>query len=356
MFFSCNVSMNQPEITLLICTHDGGERIKQVLEAIANQADISRDVFEVLIVDNASTDRTFEIATDALKHLNLHGQVLCEPKIGKINAFLKGIYEAQSELISIIDDDNFIEPGFIRYTLEVFSRYSNVGITGSTNHIYIDQSPPPWFQWTTGRYACSNPWLEDIEQKDSDGVIVAQTGIIAGAGLTFRIKPILSCLEKGYNFFNDYQRNGKWRVSSEDVELCWLMRSLGYDFAHDPRIQLRHAIKVERLSLKYFENLCRTAGAGSLGADPFIFTHKHNDETLPIQWTWQWQLLSKLKRYIRLVIMQNLKATSEEQKFRNWRDRVECMGAIQRILYERDKYTQHIRQVAVGDWTELRVR
>jgi glycosyltransferase involved in cell wall biosynthesis len=43
--------------------------------------------FEVLVIDNASSDRTSEIATATLKHLDLNGRVLLEPCVGKIMRF-----------------------------------------------------------------------------------------------------------------------------------------------------------------------------------------------------------------------------------------------------------------------------
>jgi hypothetical protein len=75
------------------------------------------------------------------------------------------VQAAQSELISMIDDDNFIEPGFIRYTLEIFDQHPDVGITGSKNSLWTDQPVPDWFSWVQGRYACSQPTLENIEVK-----------------------------------------------------------------------------------------------------------------------------------------------------------------------------------------------
>ncbi|MBD2028217.1 glycosyltransferase family A protein [Leptolyngbya sp. FACHB-711] len=348
--------MKYPKLTLLTCTHNGERTIQQALEAIANQTDISRDLFEVLVVDNASSDRTVQIATETIERSGINGRVLTEPRLGKMNALLKGTHEAKSELISIIDDDNFIEPGFIRYTLEIFDQYPDVCVIGSFNRIFVDQSPPPWFKWVSGQYACSPPWLADIETVAQGSKTIARTASIPGAGSTFRVKPLRQCIEKGYSFFNDTQRGKNMSVTGEDLELCWLMRSLGYKFAYDPRIQIRHAIDPERLNLKYFELLCRTQGGASLGTDPFMFTYKYCEEKWPIQWTWQWQLLSKLKRYFILVFFPGEVGKSEEERrFRNWVSKVYCSGQIKRIMVERSNYTKHIRQVAAGEWTELRV-
>ncbi|NJL19685.1 MAG: glycosyltransferase family 2 protein [Leptolyngbyaceae cyanobacterium SM1_3_5] len=348
--------MQKAKITLLICTHNGQRTIQQALEAIATQTDVSRDCFEVLVIDNASSDRTSEIATSTLQRLNLNGRVLLESRLGKINAFLKGVDAAQGEFISIIDDDNFIEPGFIRHTIEIFDRFPTVGIVASSNHIFTDQPLPSWFGWVSSRYSCSQPWFQTIEKQDADGLIVGQTPFIAGAGSTFRVKPLRDCLDNGYQFFNDAQRGKEMKVSCEDLELSCLFYCLGYQCAHHPGIQLHHAIQVERLNINYLKVLCRTVGAGTLGVDPFLFTYKYSGNSLPLKWTWQWQLVSKLRRFLNLNISQSLGDQNEEQKFRNWRDRVECMGAIQRILSERGNYTRHIQQVAAGKWTELRVR
>lgn len=348
--------MKQPKITLLTCTHNGEENIELVLEAIAKQTDISQELFEILVVDNASTDNTSEIATATIKSLNLNGRVLFESRLGKINAFLKGIYEARGALISIIDDDNYIKPGFIRHTLEVFERYPDVGMVGSSNSILSEQPLPSWFMWTCGYYACSQPWLDEPKHIDQDGIVVSQTAFIPGAGSTFRVKPLLNCLDKGYSFFNDTLRGRNMKVTGEDLEVCCLLGSTGYRFAYNPRIQINHAIKSDRLSLKYFKVLCKTMGAGSLGIDPFLFTYKVSNEKWLLKWTWQWQLLSKLKLYFHLLLLRVFSNFNEEHRFLNWRERVKCVGAIQRILSERGKYTQHIYQVAAGEWTELRVR
>jgi glycosyltransferase involved in cell wall biosynthesis len=355
--FLNHFAMTLPRITILICTHNGAQTIQKVLECIADQTEIPEGIYEIVVVDNSSIDHTFQLASNTIRRLGLKGQVLSEPKVGKINAFLKGVYAAKGELVSIVDDDNFIEPGFLRYTLDIFDQYADVGITGSTNHIFVDQALPFWFVWGCGRYGCSCPWLDEIDYQDSNGVIIAQTGIVAGAGSTFRVQPLLDCLKRGYSFFNDTQRDKQMKVTGEDLELCWLMRSLGYRFAYDPRIQIRHAIKVERLNLEHFEALCRSIGAGSLGTDPFLFTHKDDRQRHSLKWSWQWQLLSKLRRYLRSVVFpDNLGHSNEECEFSNWMARVECMGAIKRILTERDHYTQHIHQVAAGQWTELRIR
>jgi glycosyltransferase involved in cell wall biosynthesis len=349
--------MQTLKITLLTCTHNGEHNIPKMLEAIADQVAPFQGLYEVLVIDNASTDNTAKVAQETIQQLQLNGRVLREPELGKVNALLTGIQTAQGELVSIIDDDNFIEPGFIQHTIEVFERYPKVGMVGSINQLWINEPLPSWMAAAIGCYGCGQPGLDGIVEQTSEGIVVAQAAYIAGAGSTFRIQPLLDCLAGGYSFFNDAQRGIHMSVSGEDLELCWLMYSLGYQFARDPRIKLRHAINPARINLEYLEKLVKTQGAGLLGFEPFLFTQKHVDGKWPLRWTWQWQLLTKVKRYFRFHWFANdFNTSQEESRFRSWIERTKCIGAIQRILVERSNYNKHIHQVAAGTWTSLRVR
>lgn len=350
--------MKDPKITFLICTHNGSKKIQKVLEAIANQNDISKELFEVLIVDNASDDNTAEIASEIIQSLHLNGRILFESRLGKTYAFMKGLFEARGQFMSIIDDDNYIDPDFTKNVIEIFDAHTDVGIIGSNNHIDVDSKYiPDWFKWASGRYACAKPWLDEIEESSND-LVIGKTGVVAGAGLSLRIEPLKACLNKGYKFFNDAQRSGGVNISgSEDVELCFLMRSLGYKFAYNSSIKLRHDIDIQRLNKETFFNSCKAYGGGSLGFDPFHFTDISTKDYWSYKLTWQWQLISKLKRYILLTFFpENVGKSNEEKQFRNKIAKMSCLGAIHRICVERSNYTRHISQIVSGEWTVLRVR
>lgn len=346
------------QITLLICTHNGSETIEQVLDYISQQIKIDQDELEVLVVDNNSTDHTAEIATQTIQDLNLNGRVIFESKLGKTNALIKGIQAASSPIVSIIDDDNFIEVDFVYYTLNIFNQYPSVYLVGSNNSIYTNHPVPEWFNWVQGRYACGHALIEEVEQQTDDGIIIGNSGFVSGAGSSIRIQPLKQCLNKGYLFFNNAQhKEGRNTIVAEDIELCFLMRSLGCQFAYDPRIRVRHAIHDKRLNVEYLEKYSKDIGAGFLGFEPFLFTYKSSVNSWSLKWTWQWQLLSKVKHYLQLILFPDKHTSSEvEHIFTNKLHRLECQGAIERILKERHNYTKHIHQVAFGEWTEFRVR
>jgi hypothetical protein len=173
--------------------------------------------------------------------------------------------------------------------------------------------------------------------------------------MSFRKDPFIRCLDSGYSFFNDAVRGVK--VSGEDIELCFLMHSMGFRFGYDPRIRLTHNLAPHRLTEKAFWALCETVGAGSPGIDPFMFTTKRSAPPFPIAYSWQWQMLAKVRQFVLSQFAPMAVGQSPEQRrFMRKRNRYQHWGAIRRIAMERSRYTAHIRNVAAGPWTYLRVK
>ena len=52
------------DITIAICTLNGASRLPEVLEALRKQQGVLDDAWEILLVDNGSTDETKEVLTD----------------------------------------------------------------------------------------------------------------------------------------------------------------------------------------------------------------------------------------------------------------------------------------------------
>jgi len=345
-----------------MCTYNGSRTIVEALRLIAEQTNTLREIIEVIIVDNASSDDTSKLVIDSISKFQLNARLLYEPHPGKINAFIRGVYEAKGELISVIDDDNFIEPQFIKNTLEMFEKYPNVGMVGSSNEIKTEKAVPRWFEWVKAKYACDKPYFGGDKRIQEDNIIIGKRASVAGSGSTFLAEPLKLSLSEGYIFFNDTQRGRKMSMACEDFELCWLIYSLGYDFAYNPSIRLRHAIDPSRLNLKYLLTLCKAIGAGRLGTDPFSLFPKNKAKRSSIKYTWQWQLIWQLlillKTYVLFIFFThgNENNSVEKRRFRNWLDRIERAGAIRRIIIERKNYTRHIKLVVYGKWNKLRVR
>ncbi|MFA7245500.1 MAG: glycosyltransferase [Candidatus Magasanikbacteria bacterium] len=128
------------KITVAICTYNRSYLLKKVLESLVNQT-VKKDFFEVLVVDNNSSDNTREVVKIFESLLSL--KYVFENKQGLSYARNRAIKNCQTEYISFIDDDSIAENNWleIAYDLIKNGQYDIFG--GSIYPYYIDKKI--WF-------------------------------------------------------------------------------------------------------------------------------------------------------------------------------------------------------------------
>lgn len=112
-----------PLVSVVIPAFNEGKFIGKTLASLAKQ-DYSGKI-EIIIVDNASTDRTAEIAK------KFGAKVIFEPKKGPQYARQRGFEEASGELIASTDADNILPQKWLtRLTTEMLQKPDCVAIGG----------------------------------------------------------------------------------------------------------------------------------------------------------------------------------------------------------------------------------
>lgn len=99
------------DASIIICTHNRSAALQQTLEALTKLV-IPPDLsYEVLIIDNASTDDTKVVIECAASKLPI--QYLFEKQSGAGRARNKGFLQAKGRVIFITDDDCIPEPDWL---------------------------------------------------------------------------------------------------------------------------------------------------------------------------------------------------------------------------------------------------
>ncbi len=113
-----------PEIAVVLCSHDGAELLPTALAALAAQTlDPAR--YEVIVVDDGSTDATAEVAEAA------GATVVRLPVSRGLNgARNAGIETARAHVVAFTDDDCEPEPAWLERLLEPFSNPTVDGAAG----------------------------------------------------------------------------------------------------------------------------------------------------------------------------------------------------------------------------------
>ena len=103
-------------ITFCVCTYNRGDNLKRLLPEMLRQSCVKP--FEVLVVDNNSTDNTSDVVQNIAKNESRLRYVF-EPKQGIVPARNRAIEESLShDYLVFIDDDELPKDGFLQAALD----------------------------------------------------------------------------------------------------------------------------------------------------------------------------------------------------------------------------------------------
>jgi glycosyltransferase involved in cell wall biosynthesis len=239
--------MYKDGISVIICCYNSVTRLQKTLEYLVHQA-FPENMWELIVVDNNSNDNTGETARREWEQYNvtIPIKVSYEPMPGLSYARQKGVTEACFEFVLFCDDDNWLERNYLRYTYEILTNNTNIGVLGGRSEGHFEAERPSWFKSFEHAYALG-------KQMPSTG-IANRRRYVAGAGMVVR-KEIFDILDKitFNNLLTD--RKGNALSSGGDSELCLIILFLGYDLYYDERLEFIHFIPAKRLSWKYCVNM-----------------------------------------------------------------------------------------------------
>lgn len=104
------------ELSVAICTYNRAQMLPGALDSISVQT-LPANRFEILVVDNGSTDNTREVvAAYQARRSNVH--YIQESSPGIAHARNRAVREAMSEYIAFLDDDAWAEPQWLEELLK----------------------------------------------------------------------------------------------------------------------------------------------------------------------------------------------------------------------------------------------
>lgn len=107
--------MKRPLISIVVPAYNEEVYLGYCLESLVEQ-DFPKDKFEIIVVDNASTDKTSQIAK------NFRVKVIKETKKGVVFARQKGTMAAKGEIIISFDADSEAPPSWLKRISEHFEK------------------------------------------------------------------------------------------------------------------------------------------------------------------------------------------------------------------------------------------
>jgi glycosyltransferase involved in cell wall biosynthesis len=242
-----------PAVCIVIPTFNGAQRLPLVLDALAMQ-DAPRGLFEVVVVDNASTDDTLRIANhcsaaETLKARGIPYRCLSEPRAGATYARIAGLRNASSDLVCFLDDDNIPDFDYVKTGAEAFADPS-VGLVISSVRPSWERMPPPAALRRQHLFAV-NEYLGSNRVDFGGSPSISPT---ISAGMWVRRDAFLASVpcDQPERLLPD--RIGNSLACSGDIEFGILIGRAGYRRIYVPELRLLHLIPARRLKVSY---VCR---------------------------------------------------------------------------------------------------
>ena len=114
--------MTRPLVTVVVCTYNRAHVLQQALESLMRQETDGAFDYEVLVVNNASTDRTPEVVETACAQVAGLIRLADEPVAGIAVCRNRGITEAHGAWIAFFDDDQLADPQWLASLMDTAQR------------------------------------------------------------------------------------------------------------------------------------------------------------------------------------------------------------------------------------------
>ncbi len=243
-----------PLASIVIPTFNGAMRLPRVLVALAAQTALDGS-FEVLVVDNASTDETAAVAqhdpsAQRLRERGIDVRVVAEPRQGTTHARIRGVRESRSELVCFLDDDNIPESDYIANALALFEEQS-VALAVSRVSPEWEVAPPPSIIRRQHLFAVNHYMGDAPADWGARGTIVPTIT----AGMWVRRQVFLTAIPCDRIDLLVGGRVGQQLFCGEDIEIGSLIGKAGYRRVYAPTLRLIHQIPKRRLETAYVVRL-----------------------------------------------------------------------------------------------------
>jgi glycosyltransferase involved in cell wall biosynthesis len=223
------------DVSVVVCTRNRSAALVGALDAIlAIEYDPRR--WEMLIVDNSSTDDTAAVARAVAESHSGRVRVVVEEQIGLSAARNAGVAATEAEIIAFIDDDAFPEPGWLAAIVEGFRRPDVMCVGGPVEPL-IEGELPSWF---SGRFL---PYLT-VWDLGNEEIELVYNEYPRGANIAYR----RSGLDLVGGFSVHLGRKGPNLLSCEEIELCLRLERAGFVTLYQPSARVGHLTPVARMT------------------------------------------------------------------------------------------------------------
>lgn len=211
-------------ISVLICTRNRAESLRQALESLFSTQNLELSAWEALVVES-STDHTRDVCDEFQERFPERFRYVTETKLGKSNALNTALGVAKGDVLAFTDDDVLCAPDYIQTICTVFN---SAAIDAAQGRVLLD-CEDGWPRWLDRRYLALMADLRDFGDIETD-----LDGTLCGTNMVVRAEVFREV--GGFAPELGPAGVGMW----EDTEISLRMRRAGRRLIYAPNILVRH--------------------------------------------------------------------------------------------------------------------
>jgi glycosyltransferase involved in cell wall biosynthesis len=234
--------MPDPLISAIICTHNREQYLGAAIDSLLHQ-DFAGE-YEVIVVDNASSDRTREVVEARLSHPRL--RYVHESVLGLSVARNTGATQAFSPILAYLDDDAVASSQWLQVLHDAFQQNEKLAIAGGkVTLLWAEGMEPP--RWLSSGLA-GNLGAYDL----GEAMVYIDRPGLTPRGLNYSIRQ--SFLEQIGGFDLNLGRVGTNLLSNEELMMTERALELDWQVAYLPGAIVAHNVAPERVRRGWFLN------------------------------------------------------------------------------------------------------
>lgn len=236
-------NQQRDRISIVVPTYNRAAWLAEALESLIRQETHDRFSFEIVVVDNGSTDQTASVVQQVARESQRPIHYFYEPRPGDAVARNAGVRVATGQWIAFFDDDQIADPQWL-YELYDVACKRGAHVVGGPVHLLL----------TEEQYRWCGPLLRRLFRETRLYKRVQPYGPkhLPGTGNALVKRQVFDAVGM---FREDFREGGS------DIEFFDRARRQGYSVWYTPAAIIRHRVPPERFSPEYLRWEALSGGA-----------------------------------------------------------------------------------------------
>lgn len=237
-------------VSVIVATYNRCDFLEDCIKSY-NDQDCDKSLFEVLIINNNSTDATESVSKALIeKYPEVDVRYMVETDQGLSYGRNRGIKEAKYGLIHFFDDDAVATPNYISTIIDTFERYPKAKAAGGKILLNYFEGRPNW----ASVYMESIFGLFDIGDIEME---FPRKNYPRGSNMTMKRE----LFEAVGDFDVSLGRKGKIMLGGEEKEIFQRVYESGASVIYNPLTVCYHAVPEPRTRFEFIKNQVFGIGA-----------------------------------------------------------------------------------------------